>query len=140
LAALSFSAAVPAPAQTPRTTDVQIEIVGLREARGLVRLCLTRDSKSFPDCKGPQSIHATLNAGTGPLRYRFHAVPVGAYAVVAFHDANGDGKLNKMLKIPTEGFAFSRNPKMHARAPRFDEVSFQTDGRPIVPIRMKYLF
>ena len=138
LAALSLSVA--APAQAPGTTDVQVEIDGLRDARGLVRLCLTRDSKSFPDCKGTGAAHATITASTGPLHYRFHSVLPGAYAIVAFHDANSNGKLDKMMGMPKEGFAFSRNPKMHMRAPRFNETSFHSEGQPPEPLKMKYLF
>lgn len=137
LAALSLSVA--ALAQGPGTTDVQVEIVGLRDARGVVRLCLTRDSKSFPDCKAGSAVHATIKAGKGPLRYTFVAVPVGTYAIAAFHDANGDGKLNTMLGIPKEGFAFSRNPAMRARAPRFNEASFESNGRSLDPLKIKYL-
>ena len=137
LAALSLSVA--APAQAPGPNDVQVEIAGLRDARGLVRLCLTRDSKSFPDCKGTGSAHATITASTAPLHYRFHSVAPGTYAIVAFHDANGNGKLDTMMGIPKEGFAFSRNPKMHARAPHFNEASFESQGRPLEPLKMKYL-
>ena len=140
LAALSLSVAMPAPAQAPPAmSDVVVEIVGLRDARGMVRLCLTRDAKSFPDCKAGSAVHATIKAGKGPLRYTFASVPAGTYAIAAFHDANGDGKLNTMLGIPKEGFAFSRNPAMRARAPRFNEASFESQGRPLAPLKMKYL-
>ena len=137
LAALSLSIA--APAQAPGTTNVEVEIVGLRDARGLVRLCLTREPKSFPDCKAGVTANATIKAGKGTLRYTFTSVPIGTYAIAAFHDANGDGKLNTMLGMPKEGFAFSRNPAMRARAPRFNEASFESNGRPLDPLKMKYL-
>ena len=106
----------------------------------MVRLCLTSDPKAFPDCKGPGSAHATIKAAKTPIHYDFVSVPAGTYAVAAFHDANGDGKLNTMMGMPTEGFAFSRNPKMRPRAPRFNEASFENNGRPLEPLRMKYLF
>ena len=138
LAALSLAASAPAPAQLPTTTTVSVEIVGLRDARGMVHLCLTREPKGFPDCKAPGSFHATIRASTAPLHYDFHSVPLGIYAVSAIHDANNDGKLNTTFGIPTEGFAFSRNPAMKMRAPRFDESSFD-DSRPIAPLKMKYL-
>ena len=102
-------------------------------------MCLTRDSKSFPDCKAGSALHATIKAGNGALRYTFKSVPVGTYAIAAFHDANGDGKLNTMLGMPKEGFAFSRNPAMRARAPRFNEASFESNGRALNPLKMKYL-
>lgn len=138
LAALSLAASAPAPAQSPATTTVSVEIVGLRDARGVVHLCLTREPKGFPDCKAPGSFHATIRASTLPLHYDFRSVPLGTYAVSAIHDANNDGKLNTTFGIPTEGFAFSRNPAMKMRAPRFDESSFD-DSRPIAPLKMKYL-
>jgi uncharacterized protein (DUF2141 family) len=138
LAASSLAAAAPIP--QPPITDIRVEIAGLRDGRGLVHLCLTRDPTAFPDCKGPGATHATIKAEMAVLHYEFRSVPAGTYAITVFHDANADGKLNTMLGIPTEGFAFSRNPAMHARAPRFNEASFPSNGPPLERLRMKYLF
>jgi uncharacterized protein (DUF2141 family) len=134
---LSPSAA--ALGQSPLTSDIQIEIAGLRDAKGLVRLCLTRESKTFPDCTGPGTITASMKASMAPLHFTFKAVPAGTYAVAVFHDANGNDKLDTMFGIPKEGFAFSRNPAIHMRAPRFNEASFVTNGRPLASLKMKYL-
>ena len=117
-----------------------MEIVGLRDARGVVQLCLTREPAAFPDCKGPNALHATVRVTGGAVRYDFRSVPTGYYAVAAFHDANSDGKLNTAFGIPTEGFAFSRNPVMKMRAPHFNEASFESNGRSLEPLKMKYLF
>lgn len=137
LAALSLSIA--APAQAPGTNDIQVEITGLRDARGFVRLCLTRNAEAFPHCKGPGSAHATIAASLAPVHYRFHSVAPGTYAIVAFHDTNGNGKFDTMMGIPREGFAFSRNPVIRTRAPRFNETSFPSNGRPPAPLKMRYL-
>ena len=139
LAASSLAVPGSATAQSPVTTMISVEIVGLRDARGVVHLCLTREPKGFPSCKGPGTIHATIRASTLPLHYDFSAVPIGTYAVAVIHDANNDGKLNTTFGIPTEGFAFSRNPAMKMRAPRFNEASFENNGRPLEPLKMKYL-
>lgn len=141
LAASSLAAAAAsAPPQAVHTSEVRVEIVGLRDGRGLVHICLTRDPRTFPDCKEAGAFHATIKAEAGPLHYEFRSVPTGSYAIAVFHDANADGKLNTMLGIPTEGFAFSRNPAMRPRAPRFNEASFESNGRPLEPLHMKYLF
>ena len=137
LAVLSLSAA--ALAQPQATTDLTIEIVGLRDARGVVRLCLTANPRSFPDCKTADAVHATVKASLAPMRYQFRSIPPGTYAVGVFHDANGNGKLDTMMGIPKEGFAFSRNPAMKPRAPRFNEASFHSNGPPLKPLKMKYL-
>lgn len=121
------------------TSDIRIEISGLRDAQGLVRLCLTAEPKAFPDCKGPSAVHASAKASMAPVHYTFVGVPVGTYAVAAFHDANGNGRLDTMIGIPKEGFAFSRNPKLHARAPFFSEAAFENDRKPLSPLKMKYI-
>ena len=101
LAALTLSVA--ALAQTPATTDLTIEIGGLRDARGMVRICLTANPKSFPDCKGSDAVHATVKASLTPVRYQFKSLPadyaVGGFMTNATAISPDDG-------IPKEGFAF----------------------------------
>ena len=140
MAALAASSgSVAAPAQSPMKNDIQIEIAGLRNAHGVVRMCLTRNPKAFPDCKAAADLHVSVQASLTPLRYTFRALPPGTYALAVFHDANSNGKLDTMMGIPREGFAFSRNPAMRARAPRFDETSFENNGRALPSLKMKYL-
>ena len=139
LAASSLVAPAPALAQSPATTNISVEIVGLRDSKGVVHLCLTREPKGFPNCKGAGNLKATIRASSGPLHYEFLSVPVGTYALSAIHDANSDGKLNTTLGMPTEGFAFSRNPSIKMRAPRFNEAAFEANGQPLAPLKMKYL-
>jgi uncharacterized protein (DUF2141 family) len=139
LAAFSLAFAAPAQSQAPGTTDLTIEIAGLRDARGVIRLCLTNNPRSFPDCKGAEAVHATVKASLAPVSYRVRGVPAGTYAIGAFHDANSNGKLDTMMGIPREGFAFSRNPALRPRAPHFNEASFKSNGPPIPPLIMKYL-
>ena len=97
-------------------------------------------SSRSPSCKAAGSFRASVRASTAPLHYEFRSVPIGTYAVAAIHDANNDGKLNSTFGIPTEGFAFSRNPSMKMRAPHFNEASFETNGRSLEPLKMKYIF
>ena len=143
LAALSLIVAVPTRAQpqplAPATTDLTIEISGLRDAKGVVRLCLTANPHDFPDCKGHDAVSATVNASRTSIRYTFRAIPVGTYAIGAFHDANKNDKLDTMIGIPREGFAFSRNPAIKPRAPYFNEASFKSNGSPLPALKMKYL-
>lgn len=134
-----MSLGIAAPAQAPATTDLTIEIAGLRDARGVVRICLTASPREFPDCKNKDAIHATVKATLSPIHHQFRALPPGTYAIGAFHDANGNGKLDTMMGIPREGFAFSRNPAMKPRAPHFNEASFRSNGPPLAPLKMKYL-
>ena len=44
------------------------------------------------------------------------------HCLPAFHDRNNNGRLDKSMGIPREGFAFSRNPPLRMRPATFDEA------------------
>ncbi len=52
-------------------------------------------------------------------------LPPGDYAVSAFYDSNGNGKLDSnFLKIPNEPFGFSNNASGSFGPPSFDQAKF----------------
>jgi uncharacterized protein (DUF2141 family) len=118
---------------------VTVEIAGLRDAKGVVRLCLTSDAKAFPVCTKANSKSATVPAGHSSARYTFTGVAPGTYAIAAFHDANNNAKLDRGLGIPREGFAFSNNPAMRPRAPTWAETHFQVNGPVTQKLKLKYI-
>lgn len=126
------------PHEDDTRTTVRLEIDHLRDKRGVIRLCLIARADHFPDCR-PSDHQATIKARRERIEYAFKGVRPGVYAIAAFHDADGNGRLNKMLGIPLEGFAFSQNPRLRPRAPRFDEVSFSSLGSPVQRLQMRYL-
>jgi uncharacterized protein (DUF2141 family) len=125
-------------AQQPAgTLDVSIE--RLRNQRGVLHLCLTRNPAHFPDCgSDPQALKRTIAAGGGPIR--FGGIAPGGYALSVFHDENRNGRLDTLLGIPREGFGFSRNPVIRFGAPRFGQVSIDLGpGFARQTVRMQYL-
>lgn len=142
IAALAVSTSSPAanPALQPTAAgDVRVEIAGLRDSHGVVRLCLTARADDFPDCKKGGALSGVVKAGGGTLVHTFRGVAPGTYAIAAFHDANGNNRLDTSLGIPREGFAFSRNPPMRPRAPRFNETSFVAGPGTVQRLKMRYL-
>jgi uncharacterized protein (DUF2141 family) len=118
--------------------SLEIEVTGLRSAKGLIQLCLTADAGAFPDCKSGGGIKRTLSAAAP--RIRFDGLAPGDYAVAVIHDANANARLDTMLGIPREGFGFSRNPAIRFGPPRFDASKFVVaPGGGIQQIRMRYL-
>ncbi|MBB4838052.1 MULTISPECIES: DUF2141 domain-containing protein [Sphingomonas] len=102
---------------------LEIEMTGLRSAKGVVRLCLVQDPGDFPDCRdGRGALKRTLPAANP--RIRLEGLPVGDYAIAVIHDANGNSKLDTMLGIPREGFGFSRNPAIRFGPPRYKDARF----------------
>lgn len=119
--------------------SLEIQVTGLRSAKGMIQLCLARDAGDFPDCReGASGIKRTVSAAAPTIR--FDTLPQGHYAVAVIHDANGNDKLDTMLGIPKEGFGFSRNPAIRFGPPRFDAARFALGGSGTVErIRMRYM-
>lgn len=122
----------------PASHSVIVEIAGLRDSHGVVRMCMTRRAESFPVC-APGSQSASVPARKGAVRYEFKDVPDGEYAVAVFHDANGNGKMDRSLGIPREGFAFSQNPPLRPRAPTFKECRFTLKGQAALQLKLRYI-
>lgn len=118
--------------------DVKFE--GLRSTRGYLRACLTQNRAHFPKCeKDPAALTASVAAGSD-VHLTFARIPPGDYALLVFHDENGNSKMDTMLGIPREGVGFSRNPKLSFGAPRFDAVVISVSAGPTkeTAVKMKY--
>jgi len=105
-----------------------------------VRLCLTRNPAHFPDCNGdPAALKRSLPAARAASLSLGDVAP-GVYALAVIHDENGNGRLDRFMAVPREGFGFSRNPRIRMGPPRFDEVRFEVGaGRVRQAVQMKYL-
>jgi uncharacterized protein (DUF2141 family) len=67
-------------------------------------------------------------------------LPPGQYALSVIHDENGNGRLDTILKVPREGFGFSRNPAIRMGPPRFEETRFQVSSSPVdQSVRIRYI-
>lgn len=127
-------------AAPPPTGEVNVALTGLRSAKGLVQVCLTRDPQAFPDCrKDPAGRRMTLVASEASA-FRFAALPAGRYAVALLHDENANGRADMALLLPREGFGFSRDAAVSFGPPRFGKAAFEVgEAEVTMPIRMRYL-
>ena len=126
----------PAPSST---AELEVSIDGLRDARGMVMLCLTRRA-NFLDCDhDPARVTRIVPAGQAAAIDVAGLAP-GGWSLLAIHDANQNGRLDTMMGIPREGFAFSRNPPMRMGPPHLDQVRFAlSSGESHQALKMKYL-
>jgi len=127
-------------AAAPAPVELDIALT-LRNANGLVRLCLTERPTNFPaDCKAdPRAVRKTV-AAARTMMVRIPGVAPGTYGLSLIHDENGNGKLDKLGPVPTEGFGFSRNPAIRFGPPAFKDVSFPVSGEKTVQtVRVRYL-
>jgi uncharacterized protein (DUF2141 family) len=125
---------------TAPVARLDVDIDGMRSAKGLLRVCLTADPANFPACTD-DSDALTRSVPAGTRQVRFDALPAGAYAVAVIHDENANDRLDTLAGIPREGFGFSRNPALRFGAPRFAAAQFQLGGdAQTQQIRMRYIF
>ena len=127
-------------AGAPTGADLQVQLSGIRSAKGVVHLCLSAQPGKFLDCKAdPTAVSRTLAAGAA-ARIDLGPVKPGTYALLVVHDENRNGKLDMMMGIPREGFGFSNNPSMKPRAPKWEEIRFAMPASATVQqIRVRYV-
>jgi uncharacterized protein (DUF2141 family) len=98
-----------------------IEVDGVEPGAGRVFVALCTGSLAEEACRIGQS-----GPAAGPsLRFGFADVPPGTYAVAAFQDLDGDGRLGRTpLGLPTEPYGFSNGAGRRGR-PDFAAAAFR---------------
>lgn len=122
----------------PQTGSLSVTLTQVRDARGQLRVGLYQDPKTFrkeAQAFAVQQVPAT----PGTVQVRFTNLPPGRYAIMAYHDENGDGELNRRLGMfPTEGYGLSNNPKVMG-PPQFEDSAFQVPAAgQTVSIEIRY--
>lgn len=145
-----LGAEAPLPSQQPRASEpatapapmgaLDVHFDGLRSAKGMVRACLTRNPRFFPQCqKDPQAMKGSVSAGP-KARMAFTDIPPGDYALTVLHDENGNARVDTLMGIPREGVGFSRNPVLRFGPPSFDAARIHVagEGSHAEGVRIKY--
>ncbi|WP_409567567.1 DUF2141 domain-containing protein [Methylobacterium sp. J-030] len=110
-----LGAARPAAAAT-----VQVEVDGIEPGGGPVRVALCQGGLSEASCARGDEAPASADR----ILFTFQGVPAGTYAVAAYQDANGNGRLDRTgLGLPLEPYGFSGAVRRRAR-PDFAEAAF----------------
>ncbi|MCJ2144593.1 DUF2141 domain-containing protein [Methylobacterium sp. E-066] len=113
--AVAALAGAPAVAAT-----LQVEIDGIEPSGGPVRVALCQGGLAEAFCtQGDEA-----PASGGRARFTFRDVAPGTYAVAAFQDENGNGRLDRTgLGLPLEPYGFSGAVARRAR-PDFSDAAF----------------
>lgn len=135
-----------AQSTAPRTgagagTEVTVTITELRNAKGVVRACMTNDPERFPRCRDDAQSYRLVVPASEAGTLRFRNVAPGTYAIALLHDENSNGKADRALSmIPREGFGFSRDAKVNLGPPSFGDAAITVGAvSQRQAIRMRYL-
>jgi len=119
---LAAAAAAPAPSGAASATLV-VEVEGLKDDKGKLHAALYASEEGFPTKPEKALRHVDVPIVAGKARVVFEGLPPGGYAVAAYHDENGNGKLDTgFLGIPTEGLASSNDAKGFMGPPSFEKA------------------
>jgi uncharacterized protein (DUF2141 family) len=74
----------------------------------------------------------------GNLSVIFSGLDAGTYAVLVYHDEDGNNQMNKRFgMIPTEGYGLSNNPKVIG-PPAFKDSAFVVDQDSEINVQLNY--
>lgn len=122
--AVLFAACVAAaPAALAQDAMLEIRLAGVQHERGNIRVGLYVEPGSFR--KEAQAFAVNqVPAAPGIVRVTFGPLAPGRYAVMAYHDEDGNGELNRRFGMfPTEGYGLSNNPTVSG-PPAFEDSAF----------------
>lgn len=127
-----------APALPAVAADLTVSIAGVSGAGGFIHVGLYGGEDTF---RKPDRAAAAqwVAAVPGQVSATFSGVAPGTYAVMAWHDENGDKELNRFLgMIPTEGYALSNDPEVSGPPPFADSAFTVAEPGVAVTMSMRY--
>lgn len=117
--------------------DLSVTVVGARSAQGLVLAALYDGAETFLK-PGKHAAVQMAPAMTDGAKLIFRNLPAGRYALTAFHDENGNGKLDfNLTGSPVEAVGFSNDAFGTATAPAFDKAMVDLKGDAAITIRLR---
>lgn len=101
--------------------ELKVEIRGVPSAEGTVDVAIFDIPGDF---LAKRAGGIRISAGQSPLIAAFADLQPGTYAVSVFHDANGNGTLDRNLfGLPTERYGFSRDATGRMGPPDFEDAA-----------------
>jgi len=119
--------------------DLTVTVSGIRNAAGLVSAGVFDSESSF--AKPSEAVASfRTKAMQGSVSFTVHDLPPGRYAVTAYHDENGNGRLDfDPTGVPTEGYGVSRDARNPLAPPEFGKAAFELiDQNKSVTVKIGY--
>ena len=119
--------------------ELVIVVDGVRNDKGDIVLSVYASPEQWPDGKSVADLKE--EAKQGSVTFRIPALPPGTYGVAAFHDENGNGKLDtNFFGFPLEGFAFSNDVHPILSSPSFRSAAIRLgQSDETITMHMQYL-
>jgi uncharacterized protein (DUF2141 family) len=127
--AVLLSALGESRAEQGGTASLQVQIDGARSDSGVVRVMLFDGPDGYPTEPGKAIRSLASRITKGQAVVVFEHLAAGTYALFAFHDEDGDGKIrSNFIGMPKEGVGASNNAKGRMGPPSFKAASVRVAG------------
>ena len=107
---------------------IHVDVVGLRNDKGQILCDLFTSAEAFPAHPERANAHVVSTLSQRKAVCAFRNVPPGRYAISVVHDENMNGKLDRVLGMPSEGVGTSRDARGHFGPPKFEDAVFNFSG------------
>ncbi len=120
-------------------SELTVVIANLRSGDGQIRVALWNDPETFAT-EDTALAEANQAARPGESRFTFQGLPPGHYAVVGYHDENGNGGFDQTwIGLPDEGLGFSNGAWIGFGAPSFEEAAVEiTQTQRVIVVNLRY--
>jgi uncharacterized protein (DUF2141 family) len=114
---------------------IELTFTGIENAEGFVEIGVFNSEKTFPE-KGKEYRGERVKlTQKDTLNYSIENIPAGTYAIAAWHDKNGNRKMDKnLLGIPKEKYGFSKNRFGKFGPPGFEKIAFNVTAGKVVKL------
>jgi len=123
------------PLSLSATATISVVVENVKTDTGTVNIGLCDKGLSRETCPFDKEVQASA----GFVQVTFESIPPGSYAVVAYHDANGNGQFDRILGVPREPYALSGEAGQKMVPSFKDAVLPIRTGENAVVIRLKRL-
>lgn len=131
-------AALALPVLPASAAELAVHIDGIA-ASGAVHVFVYTKAEGFPkeEAAALHTSYPVEDKTLTALDVKIDAPDADEYALVAYQDLDGNGRMNRLLgMIPQEPYGLSRNPKLFGK-PKFSEAAFTPKAGEVVVIHLK---
>ena len=118
-------------AQENKSGTIKVVIEDVLDGQGQVRVALEKNAKDFDSGSfdTPKYLSRVEDAKGESVSVTFPAVPYGTYAIKAFQDLDGDGKLKTgFMGAPEEPWGFSNDAAGFMGPADFSDAKFELNA------------
>jgi uncharacterized protein (DUF2141 family) len=119
LSIASGEAPLPDP---PTAGTLELTVENIESASGALEITAFSGADNY--MRRGKTVRVSVDR-TGQIRIPLEDLPFGEYALVIYHDVNGDRRFDQnILGIPKEPYGFSNNIRPRFSSPEYEECKF----------------